>query len=145
MSGCCSSRQAAVNRQAELRINESVSLQSRDSVVVAVHDTILEITTIIVRENEAGDTLRLSRVTERDRISDRAQVKEKADRMRVERDTVYVALRDSTSVINSAGSMASARASPVVSGLRWVFWIIVSLIVLVCLIKVIGGFRLWQK
>lgn len=120
-----------MNRQAELRINESVSLQSRDSVVVAVHDTILETTTIIIRENEAGDTLRLSRVTERDRIRDRVQVKEKEDRMRMERDTVYVALRDSTSVSNSAGSSTSARASPVTTALKWVFWIIVSLIVLV--------------
>lgn len=113
--------------------------------MVAVHDTILETTTIIVRENESGDTLRLSKVTERDRIRDRAQMKEKENRVRVERDTVYVALRDSISVVNSAGSSTSARASPVTSALKWVFWIIVSLIVLVCLIKVIGGFELWQK
>lgn len=99
--------------------------------MVAVHDTILETTTIIIRENEAGDTLRLSRVMERDRIRDRAQVKEKENRMKMERDTVYVELCDSTSVSTTVGSSTGARASPVTSGLRWVFWIIVSLIVLV--------------
>ena len=56
---------------------ESSKVQnSRDSVRVeqvmeAVHDTIVETTIITIRENEQGDTLRVSTVTDRLRVKDR--------------------------------------------------------------------------
>ena len=48
MSACGSSRQAAVSRSAELRINESMEEWSRESVVVAVHDIVSLIVLIVV-------------------------------------------------------------------------------------------------
>ena len=60
--------------------------------MVAVHDTIMETVTIVVRENEQGDTLRLEKTMERDRIRDRAQVKEKEERVVVKTDTVFIGL-----------------------------------------------------
>ena len=65
---------------------KSMTNEKRDSVrieqlMMAVHDTIVETTTITVRENEAGDTLGWSRVTERDRIRDRAALKNEEMRL----------------------------------------------------------------
>ena len=106
----------------------------KDSVVVEVHDTIMETTTIVIRENEAGDTLRLSRVTERDRIRDRAQERRKEVEVRVVRDTVFIEKRDSVSTTTNLANPTN-KASPVMSGLKWIFAIIVSLIVLVFILK----------
>ena len=116
---------------------------SRDSVrveqvMVAVHDTIVETTTIIVRENEQGDTLRLSKVTERDRIRDRAEIREQHERVVVQHDTVFVAVRDSTSVEKHTESTASTESWPsaLARALKWVFWIIVAVTVLVAALKI---------
>ena len=116
---------------------------SRDSVrveqvMVAVHDTIVETTTIIVRENEQGDTLRLSKVTERDRIRDRAEVREQHERVVVQHDTVFVAVRDSTSVERHTESTESTESWPsaLARALKWVFWIIVAVTVLVAALKI---------
>ena len=87
-----------------MRASEKLKVESsglRDSSrvereVVAVYDTIMETTTIHIQTNEAGDTLKVAQVTERDRIRDRAQVKDQHERVVMKTDTVYVAIRDST-------------------------------------------------
>ena len=66
----------------------------REEVALMVHDTIREVTTITIRQNEAGDTLKVVQVTDRDRIRSKADVRSKKEVVRVERDTVYVAVRD---------------------------------------------------
>ena len=139
-SACSVSRQTAV--KSEVR---EVASDKRDSirveqVMVAVHDTIVETTTIIVRENEQGDTLRLSKVTERDRVSDRAEVREQQERVVVQHDTVYVAVRDSAEV-RSYGAMGSRsegdfkRGNRLAQTLKWIFWIIVGLSALILIVK----------
>ena len=133
VSACSSSRQT-VSESTELRSSELRSSDVRDSVMVAVHDTIMETTTIVIRENEAGDTLRLSRVTERDRIRDRTQERRKEVEVRVVRDTVFIEKRDSVSTTTNLSNPTN-KVSPVVSGLKWVFAIIVSLIILVTILK----------
>ena len=110
-----------------------VKSEVRDSVrveqmVVAVHDTLMITKTITIRENERGDTVRLSVVTDRDRVRERAQLKDKSEKLMVKTDTVYVERRDSVVVDKEQVTGDSSRASPVVSVLRWVFWIIVGLI-----------------
>lgn len=110
----------------------------RDSVVIEHRDTLREVTTVTIDRNEVGDTLRLSKVTERDRIRDRAQVKEKERKVVVKTDTVFVAVRDSTDIRSYEPSEVRSRASPVVSGLKWVFWIIVGLIAYKLTAYVIG-------
>ena len=72
-----------------------------EKVVVEVHDTVMETTTIVVDRNEVGDTLKLSTVTERDRIRDRAQVMDQHERIVVKTDTVFVTVRDSSYVQNT--------------------------------------------
>ena len=136
-SACCSSRQAT-REQREFRVE---CLEFRDSSRVeslVVLDTLREVTTITITENEAGDTLRLSKVTERDRIRDRAQVKEKERKVVVKTDTVFVAVRDSTDIRSYEPSEVRSRTSPVVSSLKCIFWIIIAVIVLTIILKLKG-------
>ena len=136
VSACGSSRQAAVSRSAELRINESMEERSRESVVVAVHDTMMETKTITITKNVDGDTLRLTQITDRTRASAMSDVRSKKEDVRVRVDTVYVEKRDSSYVQNTNGTNdTNSRASPFVCSLKWIFFIIVSLIVLIVVIK----------
>ena len=58
--------------------------------MVTVFDTITITKTITIRENESGDTLRVSTVTERDHVRDRSQLRVKSEKLKVETDTVYI-------------------------------------------------------
>lgn len=107
-----------------------------EQVMVAVHDTIMETVTIVVRENEQGDTLRLEKTTERDRFRDRAQVKEKEERVVVKTDTVFIEKRDSVDVRNHSPTSGAGSSGGFVASLRWIFWIIVAIGVLIIVIKV---------
>lgn len=136
-SACCSSRQvSAVHEASSLRFQDSRDSVKVEKVVVEVHDTVMETTTIVVDRNEAGDTLKFSTVTERDRIRDRAQVKDQHERVVMKHDTVYIATRDSSFVQNTNYTNGTnGRATPVVLTLKWVFWIIIAIIALIVTIK----------
>lgn len=138
VSACCSSRTTAVQSDVRSKMSEVRCDTLMEQVVVAVHDTIMETTTINVQTSEAGDTLRLVQITDRTRASNRAAVKDKEERVRVERDTVYVERRDSVLVSEFQGSRSSSRASPVVSALKWVFAVIIALCVLLIILRFKG-------
>lgn len=76
VSACSVSRKATSER---LHLT-AYSLQDtlREQVVVTVIDTIKEETTITIRESETGDTLRMTTVTDRERVRDRSQLKVKS-------------------------------------------------------------------
>lgn len=107
-----------------------------DSVVVAIRDTVREVTTIHIQTNEAGDTVRMSTVTDRDRSRLMANVRSKKEETRVIRDTVYVEKRDSSFVKNTNFTNDTNRASPFVSSLKWIFWIIIALAGLIITITI---------
>ena len=138
-SACCSSRQTAVSEFLCSKVQEFKDSVKVEKVVVEVHDTVMETTTIVVDRNEAGDTLKLSTVTERDRVRDRAQVKNQHERVVTKHDTVYVATRDSSYVQNTNftnGTNPSTGSGLVVSALKWTFWILMCVIILVIIVKV---------
>ena len=135
VSACSTSRET-LRTSSALTVERLESVQKVDSVVVVVRDTIMEMTTITVRENEAGDTLRVSRVTERDRVRDRAHVKSMEVDVRVVRDTVYLERRDSCFVKNANLKNQTDKMSAVVDSLKWVFWILICVIVFVFVFKV---------
>lgn len=136
VSGCSTSREATVRSSAELRTTEVRTDTVREQVLVAVHDTIMEVTTITIRENEQGDTIRMNTVTGRERVRDRAAVKDKEEKVVVKTDTVFVAVRDSTFVKNTNGTNGTNRASPFANILKWIFAIVIGLIVLMIVFKV---------
>ena len=111
LTACSVSRQALrseVSSQTSSVTRDTV----REEVVVAVHDTLREVTTIIIQQNEAGDTVKQSVVT--DRYRGRNAEAAKVDfplravelnlhdeRLTVQRDTVYIEKRDSVFVQNT--------------------------------------------
>ena len=94
--------------------------------MVAVHDTIMVTKMITITKNVDGDTTFTSVVTERDRVRDRAQVKDREERVVVRTDTVFVEKRDSVLIQKTQGP--GARDSPFTMALKWVFWIVIALI-----------------
>ena len=89
-----------------------------------MHDTIVEVTTVTIRENEAGDTLQIAQLTERTRTTVRDRTNDVQERVAVRTDTVYIANRDSVEVKERPRNT-----------LRWVLLVVVGLIVLVISIK----------
>ena len=110
----------------------------REQVVVEVHDTLREVTTITIRENERGDTVFRSEVTDRDRIRSKADVRSKKEVVRVERDTVYVAVRDSILVKSEerrVKSSISHHTSAISHLLKWIFAVICAIVVLIIVVR----------
>ena len=136
-SACSVSRSASV--KAEVR---GLTAEVRDSLrveqlMVAVHDTIVETTTIVVRENEQGDTVRMSVVRDRDRVRSMSDVRSKKEEVRVVRDTVYVERTDSVRVERGQvrGDSYQSGGTALHRTLKWVFWIVVGLSALIIIVK----------
>ena len=138
VTSCGSSRSVQRTESTELRATESRTDTVKEQMVVAIHDTIREVTTITVDRNEAGDTLKVAQVTERDNIRNRSAVKDKHERIVVKTDTVFVAVRDSSNVqtTNCTNNTNETKGSGLRATLKWIFWIIIALTVLVITIKV---------
>ena len=124
----------------ELRASDERTMEARDSVMVEVHDSVQVVTVVTVDRTEAGDTLRVSTVTERERVRNRDRYKAQETKVEVRVDTVFVAVRDSVYVSQNA-QISQKSASPVTSALKWVFWIIVSLTVFIIVFKVTRSFK----
>ena len=110
--------------------------------MVAVHDTIREVTTITVQTNDAGDTLKVVQITDRDRAGNREAVRDKEERLVVKTDTVYIEKRDSSLQVTAYGLQEdgtptiSGKLSAVSKILKWIFWIIIGLIGLIVTAKI---------
>ena len=117
--GCASTKQATSSHSEQLKVE---SVEFRDSLNVErveLKDTLREVTTITVQTNDKGDTLKVVQITDLTRARSRDNVV--AQRVKTE-----VRFQDS-----SAG-----RASPFVSALKWIFWILIGLIGLIITVKV---------
>jgi hypothetical protein len=118
------------------RVRASVGLThlatERDSMVM--HDSVVEVTTVTIRENERGDTIRVSTVTDRERIRNRAVLRDSQVRIKV--DTVYIESRDSVLTKSEERKVNSGRASSWVLTLKWVFWVIIAFIALIIVVRI---------
>ena len=142
LTGCGVSR-TATNTSLESRVAEERITEARDSVVVELRDTLKEVTTVTVDRNDAGDTLRVTTVTDRTRASVRDRVRDVEVKIVEKIDTVYVERKDSSLQVTAYGLQEGdkARASPFVSALKWVFWIIIAIGGLVIIFKVSKVFK----
>ena len=136
MTACGSSREVARSSDRVATYETERAEKEVDSVVVAERDTIREVTSIHVRTNEAGDTLFQSVVTDRERGRSRDAIATQKTKVEVVRDTVIVEKRDSVFVKNTNLANPTNKASPVVSSLKWIFWIIIGLIGLIVVLKI---------
>lgn len=135
MTGCGTVRRTVTREATDVRIQESTEVTARDSVVVELRDTLVETTTITIDRNEVGDTLKVVQVTDRERVRSRTDVRSKKEEVRVVRDTVYVAVRDSTDVRNYGATESQSGGTALNRALKWIFWIVVAVIVLIGIVK----------
>ena len=133
VTGCSSTRSVTADMRS--LTSEVVRDTVREQVMVAVHDSVTITKTITITENEQGDTVKVVQVTDRDRVRSRADVRSKKEEVRVVRDTVYVERRDSV-LVSALADKATGKSPPAwVQGLKWLFWIVVAVTVLVVVVK----------
>ena len=147
MTNCSVSRTATSSKEVEKSSVSEVRDTVREEVLVFFRDTLRETIVITVDRNEAGDTLFRSVVTDRDRIRDREAVRDKEEKVVVRTDTMYVAVRDSVQVLSKeseqvradrgqrTGDSYRSGGNALHRTLKWVFWIIVALTVLIGIVK----------
>ena len=139
VTGCGTVRRTVTGSDSRLMVQGSETVEARDSVVVAVHDTLTITKTVTIRENENGDTVRMTTETDRERVRSISDVRSKKEEVRVVRDTVYVERRDSVEVSSSrfqvSGDSLNHRPSTLILTLKWVFALIVAVSVLLLIVK----------
>lgn len=109
---------------------------------MAVFDTITITKTITIRENENGDTLRMTTVTDRERIRSMSDVRSKKEDVYVRTDTVYIEQEADKTVavagpnveIDKDGNVTK-KVNRFAQSLRWLFLTLVAVIILIIIIK----------
>lgn len=155
MTGCGTVRRTVTHEVSSFKVQDTRSDTVREQVMMAVHDTVMETKTItyVVNQKDPStgsgqakrDTVFTSVVTDRERIRDRAAIKDKKEKVIVRTDTVYVECRDSVMVSSSridstrsstfGSGSGSKPASPFVRSLRWIVALVIAVIVLIMVIK----------
>lgn len=145
LTGCSSTRsvtgvsdskfqEARVERVVD-SLRENISKNQNEN--LTEHEVITE---TIIR----NDSVKVERFTDRVTVRDRsAKMEAKKEEVRVVRDTVYVERTDSVFVKEESPRQARGdigRASAL-SYLKWIFWIIVSVTVLLIVIKMFNLFK----
>lgn len=130
-------RRTMTSEATDLRIQESAEVTARDSVVVELRDTLVETTTITIDRNEVGDTLKVVQVTDRERVRSMSDVRSKKEEVRVVRDTVYVAVRDSVQVDRGqlTGDSYQSGGTALNRALKWVLAIAFLLLASVVFVR----------
>ena len=138
LTGC--SVQRRVSNERLLRTEATTRDTVWEQVVVAVHDTLREVTTITIRQDAQGDTLKLVQVTDRTRASDRQGYRDREEKIVVKTDTVYIEKTDTITVnsklLNGKLSSVNSKLSTVPQTLKWLFWCIIALIALVIALRI---------
>ena len=109
---------------------------------MTVFDTITETTTITIRENENGDTLRLTQVTDKTKATTRDRYHDVQEKVVVKTDTVYVEKEAEKTVaavgpnteIDEQGNVTK-KVNRVAQTLKWGTLLIVAIIALIIIIR----------
>ena len=130
----------------EVRAAQMEVTETRDSVIIELRDTVREVTTITIRENEQGDTIKVVQITDRERARsrDRAALQEKKVEVRV--DTVYIEKEVDKTVaaagpgveIDKEGNVTKT-VNRLAQTLKWIFLVIVAVVVLIVVVKISPG------
>ena len=125
-----------------MRAAQMEVIETRDSVIIELRDTVREVTTITIRENEQGDTIKVVQITNRERVRsrDRAALQEKKVEVRV--DTVYIDKEVEKTVaaagpgveIDKEGNVTKT-VNRLAQTLKWIFLVIVAVIVLIVVVS----------
>ena len=132
---CSTSRKIATSSNEQLRVLSQESEEVRAESLELAGDTLTEVTMVTVQLNEAGDTLKVSTVTDRTKVKTRERTKDVEVKIVEKTDTVYVAVRDSVSSSNTNFTNPTNQKSNFVTALKWIFTIVCAIIVLIIVIK----------
>ena len=115
----------------------------REQVVVTVFDTITITKTITIREDENGDTLRMTTVTDKTKATTRDRYHDVQEKVVVKTDTVYVE-RDSLRLtayslpgteIDKDGNVTK-KVNRFAQSLKWLFLTLVAIIAIIILMRI---------
>ena len=132
----CSVQRTALKSEVSSQTSSATRDTVREEVVVAVHDTLREVTTITIQQNEAGDTVKQSIVTDRYRGRNAEGLKVHDERLTVQRDTIYVEKRDSVYVqTNTNLANPTNKKSGFLTCVKWITALVCAIVVLVVVIR----------
>lgn len=140
-TSCSTSRKATEVSSSVLTTDYTNLTDKHDSVTVIIRDTLREVTTITIRENEQGDTLRVSTVTDRERLTTRDLVRATEVKIVERIDTVYI-LKDSINVedkkigLSASTDEKESWSTKTARLLKWTCAVIVALGALIIIIRV---------
>lgn len=146
LMSCWSSRKAVSTAQSRQRLKVSDTVC--EQVVVTIFDTVKEVTTTTIRENEVGDTMRMTTVIARSKASTRDRYHDVQEKIIVRTDTMYMEKEAKKAVavvspevdIDKDGNITK-RTNQVAQTLKWGFFVILAIIVLILLIQFKRGLR----
>ena len=136
---CSVSRKATKTTQRQ--VERAATSDVHDTVNIECHDTLREVTTVTVRLNAEGDTLRVSTVTDRTAKRDRVERRLQRTELRMDNDTVVVNLERDAVVaaspnvgIDKDGNLTPQRDS-LKDILKWMVALIIAITVLIITVK----------
>lgn len=97
LTSCSVSRRAS-SCERLLRTEATTRDTVWEQVLVAVHDTLREVTTITLQQNDRGDPLKLVQVTDCTRASNREGYRDREEKIVIKTDTVYIEKTDTLTV-----------------------------------------------
>ena len=117
--------------------------------IVESSDTVREVTTITVQLNDTGDTLKISTVTDRERIRSMSDVRSKKEDVYVRTDTVYIeqdsiAVKEIPHQVRNEGTGGlfgggTTGRQGLIAGLtrnlKWLFFVLLAIIALIIIIR----------
>ena len=122
----CSASRTTADKSVQFNAESHQSVEKVDSIALQVRDTLREQTTVTIQTNDKGDTLRITQITERERIQSTSDVRSSKSDARIERDTIYIENKAESNIRHQL---------PYVSPLKWIFWIILAIIGLTITLK----------
>ena len=142
LASACSLQRSRMHEVRSQSAETNIDSVSQRMVVVVV-DTLKETTTITLRESDSGDTLRITTVTDRLRASTRDRYHDVQEKVIVRTDTVYIE-RQAQNTVAVAGSSTEISPDGTIRPrgviLKWIFFILLAVIVLLVIIKIIMKF-----
>ena len=139
LASACSVQRSRMHEVRSQSAETNINSVSQRMVVVVV-DTLKETTTITLRESDSGDTLRITTVTDRLRASTRDRYHDVQEKVIVRTDTVYIE-RQAQNTVAVAGSSTEISPDGTIRPrgviLKWIFFILLAVIVLLVIIKII--------
>lgn len=118
--------------------SETTVTEARDSIIIELRDTIREVTSITVQLNPVGDTVKVTTVTDRTNIRNTNRMRDVQEKIIVRTDTVYIEKESASTIVAGSSTEITPDGAIRPKGviLKWIFWILIAIIILIFTIKI---------